>query len=525
MKRASEFFLYATVFLTGAAVLVIEIAAVRMLSPYYGASLYVFSSVLTIILSALSIGYYVGGKLADRSPHHEPLYACITLSGLLTLLAQFFGSYILPRAEGIFNVMSGPLLFGFLLFFIPALLLGIDSPYLVKLLASVRKKDEIGSVAGTVFFWGTIGSIVGSLLTGFVLIPLLGIRSTMVGTGLMLVVLGVLGLLLYEKLHSDRSFFIMVHRFREFLFFTLVSVIVVLGLIYRTTMPFPYTVLYESDGVYGHIKVFQTEHEGRTLRALKRDTNYESAMYLDSYDSVFDYMQFAERYKKLVPETRNLLMIGGGGYTLPRTILARDPYVQITVVEIEPDLFPLAQRYFDVPSTTRLTNHSVDGRVFLTTYKSKEKFDVVFLDAFGTDLSLPAHLATHDFFKTLKDTIAREGVLIINYIGFLDGEAPTLTGSLVKTLHTVFPNMKMFAINYENRSERQNIVFVLRNGSKPIHFDGETIRRFDTAKTVGADPVAINDMEIQISSYLSEHEIVFTDDKAPVEYLMLKQTI
>lgn len=525
MKKVSEFFLYTTVFLTGAAVLVIEIAAVRMLSPYYGASLYVFSSVLTIILAALSIGYYVGGKLADRTPAHEPLYACITLSGLLTLLAQFLGSQILPRAEGIFNVMSGPLLFGFFLFFIPALLLGIDSPYLVKLLASARKQDEIGSVAGTVFFWGTIGSIVGSLLAGFVLIPLLGIRSTMVGTGLLLVTLGTFGLLLYEKFHSDRSVFIMVNRFSRFLFLTCMSTIVLLGLIYHTTPPFPYTVLYESDGVYGHIVIFETEHEGRPLRALKRDTNYESAMYLDSYDSVFDYMQIGERYKKLVPETRNLLMIGGGAYTLPRTILARDPDVHVTVAEIEPDLFPLAQRFFDVPSTTRLTNHSIDGRVFLTTYKNNEKFDVIFLDAFGTDLSIPAHLATQEFFKTLKNTLTSEGILIINYIGYLDGEAPTLTGSLTKTLQSVFPHMKMFATNYENRSERQNIVFVLRNGDKPIDFDGETIRRFGIVKTIRADPVAINDMEIPISPYLSDRELVFTDDKAPVEYLMLKQTI
>ena len=515
MKKLSELLLYITVFLTGAAVLVIEVAAVRMLSPYYGSSLYVFSSVLTIILAALSFGYYIGGRLADRKPQHEPLYVLIMVSGLLTLLAEFLSVHILPIAQSMFSVMSGPLVLGFLFFFAPSLLLGIVSPYLVKLLALTRAHNEIGQVAGTVFFWGTIGSITGSLLSGFVLIPLLGIRHSMSGTGILLVLLGLFGLLTYETFRSKTSVFIMVARYRGLLLFALVGAAILLNSIYNTVTPFPYTVLYRSDGVYGHILVYEAEHQGRPFRGLQRDTNNESAIYLDSYDSVFEYTQFAEWYKRLVPETKRFLMIGGGAYSVPRTLLARDPSIHIEVAEIEPDLFPLAKRFFDVPSTTRLVNHLMDGRVFLN--QNKEPFDVIFLDAFGTDLTLPAHLATKEFYERVKQNMSPEGVLIVNYIGVLGTNAPTLTGSLTKTLHSVFPNMNVYAVYPEHTDWRQNIIFVLRNGTNPIDLSGEQLRLRDGGRAL------TDSMVIPFDTYLGPQELVFTDDKAPIEFLMLKQ--
>jgi spermidine synthase len=515
MFRLSEFFLYKTVFLTGAAVLVIEIAAVRMLSPYYGASLYVFSSVLTIILAALASGYYIGGRLADRLPRHETLYAVITVSGLLTLLAQFLASTVLPFAEGIFSVMTGPLIFGFFLFFTPSFLLGIVSPYLVKLLVSNRSHSEVGSVAGTVFFFGTLGSITGSLLSGFVLIPLFGIRHAMSSTGVILVLIGIMGILFYEQLRTHLSPFVMVRRYRAFLFFIGISTALLLGLIYNTTIPFLHTVLYRSDGMYGHITIYETDHKGHPLRILKRDINNESAVYLDSYDLVFEYTQFAEWYKTLVPEAERFLMIGGGAYSIPRTLLARDEDLEVVVAEIEPDLFPLARRFFDLGTSTRLTNYLMDGRVFLN--QNEKPFDVIFLDAFGTDHTLPAHLTTIEFFEQVKSNMSPEGILIINYIGYPSGIAPTLTGSLIKTVSSVFPNMRAYALYPGSHAIRQNIVFVLRNGSMPIDLHGKEIRLYDDAHHF------VDDLEIGVNQYLVDDELIFTDDRAPIEFLLINQ--
>jgi spermidine synthase len=515
MKTLATLLLYKTVFLTGAAVLIIEVAAVRMLSPYYGASLYVFSSVLTIILSALAVGYYVGGRLADRLPRHEPLYLLIVWSGVLTLLAEVLAIYMLPGSDAVFSVMSGPLVFGFILFFFPALLLGIVSPYLVKLVSLSRTQDEFGRVAGGVFFFGTVGSITGSLLSGFLLIPFLGIRLSMIITGVLLVVLGVAGLFLYGWFSERLSPFVIVARYKMFLFLSVVLTILLISLIYREAPSSPYTVLYESDGVYGHIVVYEIKNAGLTVRALKRDTNNESAVFLELTDSVFEYTQFAEWYPDLVPDAKRFLMIGGGAYSVPRTVLARDPDIEVVVAEIEPDLYPLAERFFDLKPSPRLTNHIIDGRVFLN--QNKEQFDVIFLDAFGTDLSLPAHLATREYFALMKKNLTPGGVLIVNYIGVLNGEAPSMTGSLTKTMSGVFPNMKMYAIHNDEPERKQNIVYVARNGDFPIAFTNRSVRLMSG----GSRDITL--MDTRIEEYSTLEELTFTDDRAPIEYLQFRQ--
>ena len=167
MGHKVRYFLYGTVFITGASVLIIEVVAVRMLAPQFGSSLYVLSSVLTIILAALSVGYYIGGNLADRNPHYEPLYSTIALSGVAVIALEFFALLILPYGSAFFSIVTGPLILGSVLFFLPAFMLGIVSPYVIKLLTRRTREDEIGAVVGATFFWGTIGSITGSLLTGF----------------------------------------------------------------------------------------------------------------------------------------------------------------------------------------------------------------------------------------------------------------------------------------------------------------------------------------------------------------------
>lgn len=351
MERYLRPLLYVTVAITGAAVLVIEVAAVRVLSPYFGASLYVFSSVLTIILASLSLGYYVGGRLADSSPTFERLYAIIALSGITTLLAEFLAVTTLPHAEGIFSVLTGPLIFGAIFFFAPGFLLGIVSPYIIKLIARTGGADEIGTLSGTVFFFGTMGSIVGSLLSGFILIPFFGVRLSMVGTGVILVLLGIMGGFIFQTLTARTSLFVYIARYSPFIFSIVVMTVLLVVLIFSATFPFPHKVLYRADGTYGHIIVYETEFLGHPIRALKRDTNNESAIYLDSYDLPFEYSHFFTHYEELVPTAERTLMIGGGAYTVPRTMLARDERVTIDVAEVEPTLFDIAQTYFDVPDS------------------------------------------------------------------------------------------------------------------------------------------------------------------------------
>ena len=209
-------------------------------------------------------------------------------------------------------------------------------------------------------------------------------------------------------------------------------------------------------------------------------------------------------------------MIGGGAYTIPRTLLHEDSDLVVDVVEVEPDLYPLAVEFFDLTPTPRLRSHIVDGRVFLR--NTDERYDIIFQDVFGTDLTLPQHLATQEHFALVKERLTPEGVLFVNYIGKLEGEAPTLTGSLIKTIHEVFPTMNVYAMYPDTPTKRQNIMIVARNGISPISFPDKKLTYAN-----GDSALAVT-LRYDFKKYIvSERQVIFTDDRAPVEYLLLSE--
>jgi len=337
--------LFATVFITGAAVLIIELAAVRILSPIYGSSLYVLSSVLTVILGALSVGYWYGGKMSDREHSIDTLYSIITISGLSVLTLSLLSGWLLPTYGPELSTAAGPLVFSLILFFIPAFLLGIVSPYIIKLQSVDTKIEKIGAVVGATFFWGTFGSIFGSLATGFILIPHLGVTRTIVLVSLTLVALGIM-----MPLFSNRP----LNKKRVAIF--LVATSILCTSLYLQNMNINESFVYAEDGIYSSIKIKDTAVNKKTVRALLRDTNNSSAVILNSKELVAPYTKFTLLYKSLVPNSKNILILGGGAYTTPRTLTHRDPSLKIDVVEIEPGLFNLSKEYFDLSDTTNIRN-------------------------------------------------------------------------------------------------------------------------------------------------------------------------
>ena len=204
-KCIKQHFLPAAVFITGACVLVVEVVAIRVLSPYFGNTIFTVSSVISVVLAALSLGYYVGGRVADKHPSQHWFFSIIFTSGLLLLVSYVLGTLALPFVGNIFSISSGPLISSLVLFFLPAFLLGTLSPYAVKLQSLSTPQDGIGAVAGKMFFWSTLGSIVGSLLAGFVFIPHIGVDRIMIANGIVLSVLGLVPLLVTGKKNSLES--------------------------------------------------------------------------------------------------------------------------------------------------------------------------------------------------------------------------------------------------------------------------------------------------------------------------------
>lgn len=496
-------YLFGTVFITGAAVLVLEVAAVRILAPYYGSSLHVFSSVLTVILAALSVGYWYGGKRADTYKSIDELYALIAASGLLVLMLLLVATTVLPTFGRILPVSVGPLFFSFSLFFLPAFLLGIVSPYIIKLQSMYTPLEEIGSVVGKTFFWGTCGSIIGSIASGFYLIPTLGVELSITLVSIVLAGLGVV-----TPLFLDRPL-------QKKWMIGILSLIVIFGsCLYVLTEHRNKQFVYRSDGLYSSITISDRKIYGQSARLLNRDLNNSSAIFLGNKKLVFDYAQFSKLYKSLKPDASSMLVLGGGAYTVPRSIVATDPDIVVDVVEIEPELYALAQKYFDLSDISRINNYTQDARVFLD--RTDKKYDIIFVDLFGTNMAAPFHLTTYEYYALLQEHLTPDGIIMLNYVGKPKGASPSLTGSLIKTVTAVFPNTRGFMLNPQEPEKFQNIMFLSRNGTTTIQTPYAIL--FESGRTL-----TMENMELDLTMHDFNTELLLTDDHAPIERLMAKQ--
>lgn len=174
MKKLQSYFLYFTIFTTGAVILVIEILGTRILAPFYGSTIFVWSSLITITLLSLALGYYFGGKLADKKPNTKTLYWIIFIAGAAILLIPQYNKWILLQTNR-FGLKYGPLLAAFFLFAPPLFLLGTVSPFVVRI--KTPTLDHLGAIAGNLYAISTFGSLVGGLLAGFYLVPNFSVSS------------------------------------------------------------------------------------------------------------------------------------------------------------------------------------------------------------------------------------------------------------------------------------------------------------------------------------------------------------
>ncbi len=516
-NRLCSYIYFTTVFLTGAAVLIFEVAAVRMLAPYFGSSLYVLSSVLTTILAALSLGYFFGGRIADRTPHPTALYLIIGSAGVVMLFLQSLSLYLLQSANEVFSITTGPLVLSLALFFIPAFLLGIDSPFVIKLLTQTGSTDHNGALVGSIFFFSTIGSIVGSIAAGFLLIPFLGLTVTIMLVSLLLILWSITaGVLLHYLAPVTESFKLKI----PLPLLILIGIFTAVYFSYLTLSFSPattaQTTLYQADGFYSNLHIFEMTKNKTTYRILKNDVNNSSAIIPGEPTPVFTYTQLADIFTVNNPNAKNYLVLGGGSYTVPRSIHHFYPEMQIDVAEIEPRLYPLAVQYFELPVTDKITNYELDARVFLQS--TTTQYDVIFSDIMNSGLFIPPHVATVEFFTAFKKRLAPDGIAILNFIGSLDTTETSLTGSMIKTISTVFPNYKLIALQGPQVSSTQNMLFIIRHDGQTITIPKKDIVDHFRGTTLDSGTLVVDPNSLTLSN-----QTVFTDDKSLIEPLIVKQ--
>lgn len=447
-SRPASAALELAVFVCGAVVMVYEITGSRVLAPFIGTSTYIWTSLIGVILAALSLGYWIGGRMADRIPSKAVLASAILIAsgliGLTTLTKDVFLTAIaaFPAGLEVKAVISALVLFA------PAsVALGFVGPYAVKL--RMGSVGEAGRTVGRLYALSTIGSIAGTFAAGFVLLPWLGTNRTLY---LITATLFAVTLLLIPFKLDRRSAGVLI-----VLAFAIAANELTSFAMYRS-------IGFEDiDTEYSRVRVFRTTDPttGRPIEAMTFDPHStQSAMFTDSDELVFEYTKFYHLIGVLKPDFAKSLMIGGAGYSFPKAYLSTYEHATLDVVEIDPALTEIARRRFRLADDDRLRIFHEDGRVFLNR-AGTGGYDVVMMDAFGSLFSVPYQLTTVEAVRQIHRVLADDGVVVFNVGSAIKGEASLFLQAELATYRSVFPNVYVYKVRPERADdELQNVIVV-----------------------------------------------------------------
>jgi spermidine synthase len=446
------------IFVSGIMVMVLEMVGARLLAPHVGTSIIVWTSLIGVVLAFLAAGAWLGGRLADTKLSPRVLAAVLAGAGLgvalTALIHPLLGAGIMEASP---NVYQGAVLGALLHFALPALFFGMVPPYVVKL--SLANLASSGATVGRLYALSTAGSIVGTFLGGFVLISYFSSTDILFGTA---VAAGLTSLLVSVKKNSLGILAL------------LCGLVAVVGSAsyeaWRTgqgglpTLETPYNTIRLREGM--------TEDQ-RRVRLLQTDPGkIQSGMYLD--DPVELYAEYTRYYalgSALHPKATRVLMLGGGGYSVPKWLLAGrsgldGAALRLDVVELDPGMTRLAREYFHLPDDPRMRVHHEDARRFLNT--NTRQYDLIFVDVFNSYYSVPFQMGTREAAHALRRALAPGGMMIMNIISSHSGENGLLFRSIHWAMASAFPELHAFAVNNpENLDRVQNIMLLALPEKRP----------------------------------------------------------
>lgn len=491
-SRLGPFALDVAVFICGAVVMVYEIIGSRILAPYIGTSTYVWTSLIGIILGSLSLGYWLGGRLADRRPDIRNLSAAIFAAGGLVsvtiLIKDIFSSYV--SALGV-SIELKAVIAALVLFAPASVCLGLITPYAVRL--KIADVSDSGRTVGRLYALSTVGSILGTFAAGFFLIPFVGSIRTLY--------------LIAGSLFAVSIFLAPLRLSQTNISAITIFVIGILASEADSLMLRQSNEMFDVDTEYSRVRIFKTVDPVtlKPIRALSTDPYItQSAVFLDSDDLVLPHNRFYHLVRYYKPGFTSTLMVGGAGYTFPRDYLAKYPDARMTVVEIDPEMTSLARRFFRLNEDPRLSIVHQDGRAFLNAAPDGE-FDAVLMDAFSSLFTVPFHLTTIEAAREVDRALKSDGVAILNMGSAVAGEASKFLQAEIATYRTVFPSVDVYKVHLEYPDEKlQNVILV---ASK---------RKLSPAET--ADPEISELLQHRLSLGFVTAVKPLTDDLAPVEY-------
>lgn len=474
------------VFLNGMAVMVLEMAGARLLAPELGTSIIVWTSLIGVILASLSIGYWLGGKLADaqmrgaqatdaRTLPPAPERAWNVLSGLLVAAAvsacivALLGSVLAQALAPLFSLYLGTVCSALVLFALPSLLCGMVSPYAIRL--AITSGATAGATIGRLNAIGTVGSIVGTFLGGFVLLSWFTTST---------IFFGVAGCLLLAAA---------LVRARPLLPKVALGAVILGGIVLNTFISnqadndfAQYDAPISIETAYSSMRVSKGTLDGRPAVLLRTDPgSWQSGMFEeDPTTLLFPYTTYYGLGTFMNPDAERILMLGGGGYSVPKWLLAgrsdlRNADFSLDVVELDPGMTHVAGKYFAAPlNDARLRIHHEDARTFVNRASAAVEpgaygpYNLIFADIFNSWYTVPFHVGTREAAQRIHTLLAEDGVYIMNIITAVNGDNGRLLRSIRNAFLEVFPNVQFFTVHTKDGNTVQNVMLLATRSARPL---------------------------------------------------------
>jgi spermidine synthase len=478
--KTPAWLLLATIFVTGNVVMMIEVVGTRVVGPYFGVGLYVWSALITVTLLALAAGYWLGGQLADRRRQPEFLYFAILAAAVFTLVIPLW-RFPLLAAMGQLGVKTGVLAGSAILFGPPLLLLGMVSPYATKLYTD--QFEKLGRRVGLLYSISTLGSFLGTILMGFYLIPSFRLTTILLALGLVLLLLPLA--------------FFLVKRRQGLALFAGLMILVVAGVFFYPQAPLAQPlasgmrIIDKRTSFYGEIKVL----EKNSNRLLLVDGIIQSGESTGDENGFPPYvMDLDSLVRRFHPQAKSILLVGLGGGNLAKRFLTRG--LQVDAVEIDPEMLAVAEKYFGLDAGQVHVTLD-DGRHFVR--HCPKKYDVIVLNTF-TGENFPSHLLTQEFFREVNAKLNPGGITALNFVGYVQGPHREATQAVYATLKSDNTWCRLF---FRGPKEQfANVLYLAGQGAVPGEPAGD------------ATWTELQPLEVTFTEGL-----VCTDDYNPVEFM------
>ena len=501
-------YLYIAVFTSGMTTLAVEMLASRLLGSVFGTSNLVWANVIGLMLLYLTVGYFLGGRWADRSPHFSTFYRILVWGAFLSALIPLAARPVLSAAASAVSNFDGALVIGsfvsvLVLFAIPISLLGTVSPFAVRL--AVTDTVTAGKTSGRIYAISTLGSLIGTFLPVVWLIPELGTFQTFLLFAAILYVIGMIGVWREDGAKAFRLLWMPVA-------IAVLSLLVLNGSPLRAAAA-DARLLYEDESAYNYIQVQEDGagnrylylNEGQGIHSQWHATDYE-------YGRTWDYFLTAPYFNpNTTPaDVESLALIGLAAGTIARQYTHIYGAIPIDGIEIDPAIVEAGARYFDMnaDSMPNLTVYVEDGRYALT--RLERRYTVIGIDAYRPPY-IPWHMTTVEFFTEVRAHLADNGVVAIN-VGRTDTDR-RLIDAMTATLLEVFPSVHSMDVPYSFNT-------ILVATVQPTTSDNLIT---NTALLPADAPQQLRDtLTLGVASLVPTmaSDLVFTDDRAPVETLV-----